>query len=89
MNVIVKTLFRIGLLIDFGKATPFLKISAAYVRYYSAILVRNYFYKKKEIILICGLPKSGTTWLENLISFNKLLVYFLQVFLPTKYSQFT
>ena len=79
MNFIVKTLFRIGLSFNFGILTPRLKILASYIRYYSTLLVNFNMSSSKKIIFICGLPKSGTTWLESLLSidgeFKNLMPY--------------
>jgi hypothetical protein len=68
MDFVTRTLLRIGLAINFHRLTPFLKILASYIRYNIAIEKNKNFSESRDIILICGLPKSGTTWLENLLS---------------------
>lgn len=79
MNFFVKFLFKIGLKINFRSLTPYLKVGAAYFRYYSTLLFNLNLSSSRNIILICGLPKSGTTWLESLLSldgrFNNLMPY--------------
>lgn len=79
MNFLVKSFFRIGLSFNFGILTPRLKIIASYIRYYSTLLINFKMSPPKKIIFICGLPKSGTTWLESLLSidgeFKNLMPY--------------
>ena len=62
---IIDLIFLAGLKFSFGTLTPYLKILAAYFRYYITVLFKKP--EKKEIIFIAGLPKSGTTWLESML----------------------
>ncbi len=69
MNLI-NIITKIGLNFNFGPLTSALKIFSSYLRFYLAILKNKKRQKQKNIIFICALPKSGSTWLENLLSIN-------------------
>ena len=66
--MIINILYKIGLKINFGPLRPFFKILASILRYYFTILTTKS--KEKSIIFIAGLPKSGTTWLENILTLD-------------------
>ena len=64
-------LLKVALKINFGKLNRYLKILASFIRYYLMIRAgKKVFssFSSKKIILICALPKSGSTWLETVLS---------------------
>jgi hypothetical protein len=64
-------LLKVGLKLNFGKFSRYLKIIASYIRFYLMIKAgKKVFssFNSKKIILICALPKSGSTWLETVLS---------------------
>lgn len=65
----IDILFKIGLKYDFGNLRPYLKIITSFLRYYLTLFGKRH-NEKREVIFIAGLPKSGTTWLENLLCFQ-------------------
>lgn len=70
MNSIEKTLFRIGLVLPHRFRR--LKIPIAYIRYYLQRLL--VFRKGGRPVIIVAMPKSGSTWLENIfMTFNNTL----------------
>ena len=67
LNKLIEFLLKIGLKVNFGKLTPYLKLLSSYIRYYITIY-SSPISKKKEVYFIASLPKSGSTWLENIIA---------------------
>jgi hypothetical protein len=66
--MLINYLFKIGLKFNFGPLRPLFKIIASIFRYYYTIFTTKS--KEKSIIFIAGLPKSGTTWLENILTLD-------------------